>query len=178
MAIKMSPARLDQLNLATSKARNKASVEYKISLPDLRARAQEKFADDPKGARALVLFRETEGAEVIDSRHVKLGDYSAETQEDVTPESFAISRAVVACHLREVIEKQFHAEAQKLTDAQLGKRYLSQKVSDWEKVILEGLLLDRYEALHGSDALDKALESADGVDQIAKALQAVKKPQA
>lgn len=155
MTSKATATQLDQLNLETAAARNKAVIDHKVSLIQLHNLAKEKFSSDPQAARALRYFEESASAVIP-------AGISGATQVDLE-----IGRAVVACHIRQVTEKQFQDTAHQLTDAELGRRYLSEEVSEWEKVIIEGHLTDRYEEQQGEDALDEILEDVDGVEAIA-----------
>lgn len=150
MTILLTIAQLDQLNLETSEARDKAVFDYKIPLIKLRNKAKEDFSDDPQAARALRCFEESASA-------VTPAGMPVDTQADLE-----ITRGVIACHIREVIEEKFHQTAKQLTDTELCCRYESNEVSEWEKLIIEGHFADRFEEqLREEGVYEEILENMD-----------------
>lgn len=152
MAIISTPAQYDQLNIDTRAACVKAA-QYKISTAQLYRHAKKSFADDPTASRALELFNRTADFQTED----------AQKQEDAV-----IGRAVAASHIRNIVSLSYHNKAKTMSEKEQAQRYLSAKISNWEKDILAGRLQDFYEEKHGEEALDEILESEDAVEKIAR----------
>lgn len=169
--IPTTAAELDALNAEIRAAQNKG-MNIGLALHHQYKGARKLFGGDTTGTGALRIFKDSAKMTPTEEFHgVDLTTDSMTVAEPITEEMLDTGMAFAGTHVKTVIEKMFNERNNSLSNKELAQAFEKENLSQWEKTMIEGLLIDRHEDENSEEEHDAVLEKDDPIAAIVKKYQ-------